>query len=96
METTFYILLSLKTLRGFEIYGQYFLGDHKESATALFAQFKGSVDIDDPLLLHIDLMETTDEFPEKINTICCTLDELSHNVKLITREIFRLKTLKEL
>jgi hypothetical protein len=67
IETTFYILLSLKTPRGFEIYGQYFVGDHKESATALFAQFKGSDAIDDPLLLHIDLMETTDKFPIFLN-----------------------------
>jgi hypothetical protein len=54
------------------------------------------VKIDDPLFLHIDLMETDHEFPLKISTICCTLDELSHNVKLISREIFRLKNLKEL
>jgi hypothetical protein len=96
METTFYILLSLKTLRGYDIYGQYFLGEHRESANDLFAQFKGSKDIDDPLLLHIDLMETDNEFPLKISTICCTLDELSYNVKLISREIFRVKNLKEL
>jgi hypothetical protein len=48
------------------------------------------------LLLHIDLMETNKEFPVKISTVCCTLDELSYNVKLISREIFRLKNLKEL
>jgi hypothetical protein len=96
METTFYILLSLKTLHGYDIYGQYFLGDHKEAASNLFAKFKGSLDIDDPLLLHIDLMETANEFPVKIKSICCTLDELSYNVKLISREIFRIKNLKEL
>ena len=94
METKFYILLSVKTSRGFEIYGQYFLGDDRETANALFAGFEGSADMEDPLLLHIDLMETTGELPAKINTICCTLDELSYNVKMISKEIFRTKNLQ--
>ena len=96
MEKQFYILLSLKTIRGFETYGQYFFGDDREAAADLFEQLKGSQDIDDPLLLHIDLMETVEEIPLHIRTICCTLDELSYNVKLITKQIFRLKNLKEM
>jgi hypothetical protein len=96
MKTQFYILLSLRTPRGFEYYGQYFFGDNRQAATALFAQLKGRPDIGDPLLLHIDLMETAARVPEKISTICCTLDELGDNVKLVAREIFRLKNLKEL
>ena len=96
METQFYILLSIKTLRGFEAYGQYFLGNDREAATDLFAQLKGNQDIHDPLLLHVDLMETIDEIPSQIKTICCTLDELSYNIKLITKQIFRLKNLKEI
>jgi len=94
MKTQFYILLSLKTPQGFVNYGQYFLGDEWQAAYALFERLKGSQKFSAPL--HIDLMETADELPVKIKTICCTLEELAFNCKLIAREIFRLKNLEEM
>jgi hypothetical protein len=96
METQFYILLSLKTQQGFCNYGQYFLGNDRQSAYELFGQLKGSEKIKDNCVLHIDLMETVDEIPVKIKTICCNLEELSCNCKFIAREIFRLKNLEEM
>ena len=96
METQFYILLSLKTPQGYSDYGQYFFGDDREAAHRLFEQLQGSADIKASCLLHIDLMETVNELPVKIKTICCTLDELGDNCKLIAREIFRLKNLEEM
>jgi hypothetical protein len=96
MKTQFYILLSLKTPRGFVDYGQYFFGNDRRAAYELFRQLKGNKSISDTALLHIDLMETVDELPVKIETICCTLDELGANCKLIAREIFRLKNLEEM
>jgi hypothetical protein len=96
METQFYIMLSLKTIDGFADYGQYYFENDREAAYELFGQLKGNKNIGDSCLLHIDLMETIDELPVKINTICCTLDELAYNCKLIAREIFRLKNLEEL
>ncbi|TSJ36530.1 hypothetical protein FO440_22125 [Mucilaginibacter corticis] len=96
MKTRFYILLSLKTPQGFTDYGQYFFGNDRDVAYGLFAQLKGSADMKDNCLLHIDLMETVNELPVRIKTICCTLDELGANCKLIAREVFRLKNLKEM
>jgi hypothetical protein len=96
METQFYIMLSLKTVDGFTDYGQYFFGNDREAAYELFGQLKGNKKIGDTCLLHIDLMETIDELPVKVKTICCNLDELAYNCKLIAREIFRLKNLEEL
>jgi len=96
METQFYILLSLKTTQGFVDYGQYFFGNDREAAYHLFSQLKGQEHIKDTCLLHIDLMETVDGLPVKIKTICCTLDELGCNTRLIAREIFRLKNLEEM
>jgi hypothetical protein len=95
METQFYILLSLKTPGGFATYGQYFFGNDRQAACALFYSLKGSKDIANLALLHIDLMETVDELPEKIKTVCCTLEELGHNCKLIAKEIFKQHNLKE-
>jgi len=94
METQFYILLSLKTTQGFVNYGQYFLGDDRQAAAALFGRLKGDQDLSTPL--HIDLMETVNELPVRIKTICCSLEELGTNCKLIACEIFRLKTLEEM
>lgn len=96
MKTQFYILLSLKTPKGFSDYGQYFFGDDREAAYGLFGQLKGSGELKDGCPLHVDLMETVNELPVRIKTICCTLEELGANSKLIAREIFRLKNLEEL
>ncbi|MEO7215566.1 hypothetical protein [Mucilaginibacter sp.] len=93
METQFYLLLSLKTPRGFENYGQYFLGDDREAAHGLFESLKGKGEIDGAALLHTDLMETVNELPVKIKTIACTLEEQGCNSKLIAREIFRQRNL---
>jgi hypothetical protein len=96
METQYYILLSIKTPQGFVDYGQYFFGNDREAAYGLFRQLKGNPTISANCLLHIDLMETVNGLPEKIRTICCTLDELGANSKLIARAIFRLKNLEEM
>ena len=66
METQFYILLSLKTPQGFADYGQYFFGNDREAAYRLFKQLKGKDTITASCLLHIDLLETVDGLPEKI------------------------------
>ena len=96
METKFYILLSLKTIKGFVDYGQYFFGNDRDAAYELFDQMKGSETPDGTALLHIDLMETVNELPVKSKSLCCTLEELGTNCKLIARETFRLKNLEEM
>lgn len=96
MKTQFYILLSLKTTKGFTDYGQYFLGNDHGAATELFNTLKGKDPKTADCLLHIDLVETVTGLPEKIKSICCTLDELGENTKLIARGVFRLKNLEEL
>jgi hypothetical protein len=93
MKTQYYILLSLKTPVGFEHFGQYDFGSDKEAAYALFGSLNGKSEPDDHTLLHIDQMEIIDDMPVKVNTLCCTLEELANNTKIITREIFRMKNL---
>lgn len=96
METQFYILLSLKTTQGYVDYGQYFFGNEREAAYGLFRQLKGDPDMVASCPLHIDLMETINGLPVKMESMCCTLEELGFNCKLIAKEIFRLKNLEEL
>ncbi|GAB2971060.1 hypothetical protein GCM10027049_00690 [Mucilaginibacter puniceus] len=95
-QSRYAILLSLKTPTGFITYGQYYLGDDRQFADDVFNQLQGSREITPHTLLHIDMMETVDELPQKIKTIGCTLDELAHNIKLIAREIFKLKNLEDM
>ncbi|TWR30955.1 hypothetical protein FPZ43_00280 [Mucilaginibacter pallidiroseus] len=96
MKTQYYILLSLKTPAGFEYFGQFELGNDKDAANTLFINLEGDPEPDGRAVLHIDQMETVDALPVKINTKCCTLDELASNIKIIARETFRLKNLRNL
>lgn len=73
-------------------YGQYFFGNDRVAADDLFNRLKGSPKIKDTCLLHIGLMETMNGLLVKMKTICCTLEELGANCKLIAREVFRLRT----
>ena len=80
---------------GFVNYGQFEWGGSSAEVFEFFACLKGCPDAADETILHIDLMETVDELPSRINTISCTLDELVYNCKLITLETFRINSLKE-
>jgi hypothetical protein len=82
------VLLYNLTPKSFVHYGQYFFGNDREAAYNLFDEMKGDIEIRDGALLHIDLMETVNKLPVKIKAVCCTLDELCENIKLITRELF--------
>lgn len=84
----------MKTQAGYDSYAQYFLGDDRKAANELFSKLKGNAGLNAPL--HIDLMETVNDLPVSIKTISCSLEELSRNCQLITRTLFRLKTLEEL
>jgi len=84
----------MKTPSGYDSYGQYFLGDDREAAYELFGKLNGNAELNAPL--HIDLMETVNDLPVNIKTISCNLQQLSRNCQLITRTLFRLKTLEEL
>ncbi|HEX8021633.1 hypothetical protein [Mucilaginibacter sp.] len=93
MESPFYLLISLKTPKNYEPFGEFNLGHDRELAYALFDSLDGNPKIDDQCRFHIDLIETVDALPEQIRSKCCKLEELSTNMKLIALEIFRQKNL---
>lgn len=95
MKKQFYLLLNVRTPRGFKTYGQYFLGDDRTSAESLFDSLKGATKNNEHTLLHLDLMETIDEIPAKVKTKCCTLEELGDNCKTIAKETFKQLNLDE-
>jgi hypothetical protein len=95
MKTMFYIELNLKTLAGFERYGCFDLGCDRVFALTLFSELEGQPTLDEAGVLHIDLVEKRNGLPVNIQVISCTVDQLSRNVKHITREIFKSFNLNE-
>jgi len=94
-SNTFYILISLRTVDGFESFGKYNLGNNRKRATAIFRQLKGSHDVDLKTMLTMELEETVNGLPVNLQMLACTLEELAYNTKIITKETFKLLNLKE-
>jgi hypothetical protein len=96
MKTTFYIVLNMKTAGGFESYGRFFIGNDRDFAYSLFSSLKGTEAVRETDVLHMDLVETIDDLPVNVKVINCTLDELSVNCRIISKEVFRLLNLDEM
>ncbi|HMU46478.1 MAG TPA: hypothetical protein PKC72_08930 [Chitinophagaceae bacterium] len=94
--TTYYILINIKTEDGFESIGKFFIGNNRAMSYALFHLLKGSSEINDDTMLSMELMETVQELPLNLLIIGCTLEELAHNCRIITKETFKNRNLEEL
>lgn len=94
METTFYILLNVKTYAGYETYGKFFIGNDRESALAIWKMLKGNPVVNERTVLSIEFMETVKNVPVNIYMLGCTLEQLTENTKIITKETFKLFSLK--
>ena len=95
-QTTFYIVLNLKTSQGYECIGKFFVGDKESSANHVFKQLKGNTKVTEKSILQLDLMESKNGLPVNLKMISCTLEELAENCRIITRELFRLINMEEL
>lgn len=94
METVFYVSLHIKTPLGFETYGTFELGNDRERATAIFSQLKGNENVTEKSILHMDFTEVQNGIPLPLKILHCTLDDITANTKIITRDIFKNKGLK--
>ena len=88
MQTRFYIICHLKTPNGPETFGRFDIGNEKEAAARLFAKLKGDTEVNEDNMLCIELMETVNELPININLLSCTLDQLTENCRIITKDVF--------
>ncbi|MBS1662221.1 MAG: hypothetical protein JST68_14345 [Bacteroidetes bacterium] len=95
MRTTFYIELNMKTAIGFECYGCFDLGYDRDFALNLFSKLEGQPAEGDAGVLQMDLIEKFRGLPVNMQVINCSIEELSRNVKVITRELFRQLSLDE-
>jgi|SRR4029079_12732722 len=92
----FYIVLNIKSGKDFQTYGKFFLGKSRKFADRVFKKLKGNKKISNASVLYIELMETNNELPINIQVMSCTLDELSENCKMITKETFKQYNLEEM
>jgi hypothetical protein len=92
----FYIVLNVKSGKDFQTYGKFFLGNSRKFADSIFRKLKGNKKVSNASVLYIELMETNNELPINIQVLSCSLDELSENCKMITKEIFKQCNLEEM
>jgi len=92
----FYVVLNIKSGKDFQTFGKFFLGSHRKFADSVFRKLKGNKKVSSASVLYIELMETKNELPVNIQVMSCTLDELSENCKLITKETFKQCNLEEM
>jgi hypothetical protein len=95
MPVKFYISLNIKTSSGFQTFGKFFLGANRKFADRIFGKLKGTKRITKDTIINIEFAETKDELPQNIEMISCTLEELSENCKMITRETFKFFNMAE-
>lgn len=93
-ENTFYVLLSVRTGEGFESFGKFNLGNKRKAAAEVFRQLKGDSKVDEKTMLTIDLVETVNGLPVNLQILGCSLEDLTHNCKIIAKETFKLLNLK--
>lgn len=89
MDTTFYILLSIKTAEGLENYGRFYIGNDRNLACELFATLKGDDDVHENNMLCLELMESVKNLPVNMKMKSCNLRELGENCEIITKEAFK-------
>ncbi len=95
MRTTFFIELNMKTPTGFECIGSFDIGDNRQFAIRLFSQLAGHPTPDDASVLHLDLVEKYRGLPLGLEVISCSMEDLCANVRTITRELFKQRSLDE-
>jgi len=91
----FYIAFNIKTSKGFQTFGKFFLGSDRRFAESLFNKLKGTKKISRDTILNLEFIETKNQLPQNVQMISCTLDELAENCKTITRETFKFYNMAE-
>jgi hypothetical protein len=96
MANEYRITLHVRSASGFETIGEFFVGHDRQSANQLFKNLKGSPHGIEEGVLFMELREIARNLPFDIQMIHCTLDEVSENCRLITKNQFKAINLEEL
>ncbi len=89
MNEAFNITIDMKVAEGYIEYGRFFVNTDIEAARDSFAQLPGIPYTNNDLLLRLSLVRSGSLPDEVLATKYCTLNELGHACRLITRELFK-------
>ena len=95
MDTNFCITFSFKTSQDHKTFAKFFLGNNHEIAYDIFKKLRGSDQVDENNVLYLDFIETWEGLPKNLKVKSCTLQQLSENCSIITKELFKFDTLEE-
>ena len=95
MDKQFYITFSFNTCEGYKTFAKFFIGNNREIAYAIFKKLKGSDEVNEINILYLDFIETWEGLPTNLKVKSCTLQELSENCSIITKELFKFDHLEE-
>jgi hypothetical protein len=89
METSYEISLNMKTLKGIETYGCFHLGHDEAFARRLYASLLADEEVSVDSVITIDLVKRENGVPFPQGLLHCSYEQLSANIRLITKEVFK-------
>jgi hypothetical protein len=89
METSYEISLNMKTLKGIETYGCFQLGNDEAFARRLYGSLAADEKVSVDSVITIDLVKREGGVPFPQGLRHCSYEQLSANVRLITKEVFK-------
>lgn len=84
----------MRVAEGYVETGRFYIGPDKDAAYEVFEQLKGTTSFEGTGMLRLDLVERDEKLNTVLRMLECTLCEITENVKVITRETFRLVNLE--
>ncbi|MEO6832169.1 MAG: hypothetical protein ABI378_07240 [Chitinophagaceae bacterium] len=90
----FRIVINMRVADGFMETGNLFIGSDKDAAIKLFSELEGKSDVSTSSLLRLDLKEHAEGMDVLWHSLECSLSEMGDNMKMITKETFRLLNLE--
>ena len=89
----FQFVISIRTPKGYVETGRFFIGDGIRESISILEQLEGKNGHHDPIL-KLDLIKYGSNGDTVLETLDCTLEQISENVKIITREVFKLANIE--
>lgn len=86
----FQFVISIKTPKGYVETGRFFIGNGIKQAIAILEHLEGKSNGSHAPILKLDLIKYGGDKDTILETLDCTLEQVSENVKIITRELFKL------
>ena len=95
METQYYTVVKMKVLDAVIESGRFLMGDDLEFATDLYGRLSGDLIPGSQFMLRMELTAASENMQETLESKGCSLEELTENCRLITREMFKFLNLEK-